>query len=79
MIREVAGFDPARAQQVLDWPLRETLLSYVQVMKAAAAVQYRHDVAVWASLAPHAKKQSKPPRVPLILRPEHRRSKPDGG
>jgi hypothetical protein len=69
MVRELAGWDPIRAQrEVVRWPLREALLAYAERLKELA--QARHDVAmqVWASIAPYAKKETGPPDVPAILK-----------
>jgi hypothetical protein len=80
MIRELSDCSPVRAQAILDWPTRETLLAYVERLKRAALEEYRHATLVWAQLAPHTKKERKPPRLPSILLPEHRRrrGRPDG-
>jgi hypothetical protein len=67
-VRQVAGFDWRRAQAVLDWPLHEALLAYVEHMRAAALDQYNQAVLVWAIQSPHMKKPTKPPRVPAILK-----------
>jgi hypothetical protein len=64
----VAGHDPDRADRILDWPLRELLLAYIETMKAAALESYRHASIMWALTAPHSKKAQKPPRVPSILK-----------
>ncbi len=54
-------------QQVVRWPLREALLSYVARLKEAALQVFRFESLMWAVLAPHAKKKSNPPKVPAIL------------
>jgi hypothetical protein len=72
MLRELAGYDPDRLRVVFQWPLREALLCYVQLLKAAAMTEYRHQVMLWAALAPHGKEKRKPPRPPLILRSPNR-------
>jgi hypothetical protein len=41
---------------------------YVEILKDDAKEQYRNDVMVWAALAPHAKKDTKPPDLPAILK-----------
>jgi hypothetical protein len=44
------------------------LLAYVERMRAAALRSYETEVLVWATLAPHQKRASKPPALPRILR-----------
>jgi hypothetical protein len=68
LIRELAGFDPARFDAVMEWPLREMFLAYIDRLKDEALKRYQFDVSVWAALAPHKKKQTQPPDVPAILR-----------
>ena len=68
MVRELAGYDPVRAQQVIRWPLREALIAYVDRMKQAAAREFTRQTYVWAMLAPHTKDPIDPPRPPEILR-----------
>jgi hypothetical protein len=68
MVRELADYDVTRAAGVLRWPLREALISYRVLMVNAARAAWRHDTAVWASIAPHSTKKSEPPAVPPILR-----------
>lgn len=67
-MRQVAQFDYAKAQAVLDWPLHEVLLAYVERVRDAALQQYNQSVLVWAITSPHMKKPPKPPRVPAILK-----------
>jgi len=68
MLHELADYDPDRVRAVLGWPLREALLRYVHMMKREATIEYRHQVMLWAALAPHGKDKRKPPRLPKILR-----------
>ncbi len=68
MIHELADYEPPRILAVLQWPLREALLKYVQRMKSEALIEHRHQVMLWAALAPHGKEKRKPPRLPKILR-----------
>jgi hypothetical protein len=67
-VRLVAGHDWEKAQRVLDWPLHEVLIAYVEQMREAALDSYQHSIIVWALTAPHSKKPAKPPRVPAILK-----------
>ena len=76
MIHELAEYDPVRILSVLAWPLREACLRYVYLMKREATTEYRHQVMLWAALAPHGKEKRKPPRLPKILRV--RRASDDG-
>lgn len=52
----------------MQWTLRDGLLAYAEIMKDDAHAQYRSDVLVWATLAPHSKQPGKPPALPAILR-----------
>lgn len=60
--------DPARFDEVMDWPLRELFLAVIARMKEEARRQYQFDVLVWAVTAPYQKQQQKPPQLPEILR-----------
>jgi hypothetical protein len=68
VVRVVAEWDPDRVRERLLWPLRELLLAYIAILKRNAEARYEHDVAVWATLAPHQKKPGSPPRLPRILK-----------
>lgn len=68
MVRELAGYDWDRAQRVVNWPLREALLAFENLLQREAADVYAREVQTWAQLAPHMKKKSKPPKPPEILR-----------
>jgi hypothetical protein len=67
IVREVAGWDHNAAQMVLDWPLRELLLSYSAKLKEEALRGYQVALTVWASRTALGGKQ-KPPDVPTILK-----------
>ena len=67
MVRELADYDPQRARVVYRWPLREACLAYRARMRAAAAADYRHELAVWAAIAPHSSKRLDAPKPPAIL------------
>ena|GEM_PF-5261275 len=67
-MREVAGHEWDRVQQVWDWPLREIMLAYVECMKVSALRSYETQLKVWSSLAPYQKRKSEPPAIPRILR-----------
>jgi hypothetical protein len=68
MVRELADYQPDRIEAVLRWPLREALIGYREKMIASARAAYRHELALWASIAPHSAKKSEPPKPPAILR-----------
>ncbi len=68
MIRAVAEFDLERSRDVMDWPLRELMLAYVERMKEAALRTYETDLLVWSALAPHQRRKTDPPAIPRILR-----------
>jgi hypothetical protein len=69
-VLSIAGHDLDRAERVLLWPLRDMLESYVWRLRRDATDTHRHDMLVWALLAPHQKRPDKPPRRPEILRDE---------
>lgn len=64
LIRELSGHDYDKAQLVLCWPIREALLAYVDRLRQQALDSYRHELLVWALLAPHQKKPPEPPKPP---------------
>jgi hypothetical protein len=68
MVRELADYQPDRIAEVLRWPLREACLGYRERMFAAARASYKHELSLWASIAPHSSKKSEPPQPPAILR-----------
>jgi hypothetical protein len=68
MVRTVAAWDPAQVKQRLQWPLRDLLLAYLAILKREAEERYRHDLAIWAALAPHQKRAASAPRPPRILK-----------
>jgi len=67
MVRTVAGWDSDRTDRVLLWPLRDLLLAYVAFTKREALERYELQLLVWASLAPHQKNATRPPKAPRIL------------
>lgn len=67
MVRELAGYDYDKAQQVLLWPVREALLAFEERLRQQALDSYRHELLVWAVMAPHAKKVPEAPALPSIL------------
>lgn len=71
MVRELARYRIEEIPAVLRWPIREALIAYRNLMMDAARVAYRHELAVWAAIAPHGKKKSEPPKPPAILREVH--------
>jgi hypothetical protein len=68
MVRELAHYRVQDFAAVLRWPMREALISYRAMMMQSAREAYRHELAVWASIAPHSTKKSDPPKPPAILR-----------
>lgn len=67
-MRELAGYDYDKYQTVLRWPVREAFEAMVNLLRKQALDAYRNEYIVWALLAPHAKKQPKPPELPKILK-----------
>lgn len=68
MVRELADYQPDRIAAVLRWPLREACIGYRERMLASARAAYKHELSLWASIAPHSAKKSEPPKPPSILR-----------
>jgi len=69
MVRELAEWNPGRYPEVLRWPLREALLSYLERLRAQARAAYRDQQFIYCMLAPHAKKGAlSEPKLPPILR-----------
>jgi hypothetical protein len=64
----LADWDPERAREVIRWPLREALLSYLAHLRKEAMENYRTELLVWAVLAPYGKRKTEPPRTPDVLR-----------
>lgn len=64
----MADWNPVHAREVVRWPLREALLSYLARLKREAMENHRTELIVWAVLAPYSKKKTDPPRMPDILR-----------
>ena len=67
LIRELSRYDYDKAQQILCWPVREALVAFIAYLKEEATKAYRHEMLVYASLAPHLKKPE-PPKLPEILK-----------
>lgn len=68
MVRELAEYDYDRYQAVLRWPVREAFEAMVYRIQQKAFEAHRHEQLMWALLAPHSKKQQKPPELPPILK-----------
>jgi hypothetical protein len=64
----MAGYDPGRYDEVMDWPLRDLFLGFIDRLRDQARRNYEVELIVWAVLAPHQKRQSKAPDLPEILR-----------
>lgn len=69
-MRELGEWNPDRYRVVVQWPLREALLSYSAKLKHDAEKAYRFDVMAYLLQAPWRKKGSKnqAPEVPDILK-----------
>jgi hypothetical protein len=67
VIRTLADYDPDALERVLHWPIREGLMAYQARLRREAAQRYSEELTIWAILAPHTKKRSKPPQRPRIL------------
>lgn len=64
MIRELAGYDPARVPAVLRYPLRDGLVAFSERMRIEALAAYRHETLLF--VLGGTKEQ---PRPPSILQP----------
>lgn len=69
MIRELAGYDPRRYEEILDWPVAEALAAFEARLKEEARHSYTLACQMWAALAATgATKKRKPPELPAILK-----------
>lgn len=69
LIRELAGYDVARYQEILDWPLGEALAAFEHQLREDARRDYAVATLAWAALAATgASKRKKPPQPPAILK-----------
>ncbi len=64
-MREVAGYDPARYEEVVNRELREVLLAYEALVRERALVSYRHEQLVYVL---GGTKEKKAPMLPPILK-----------
>jgi hypothetical protein len=53
---------------VVDWPLRDLMLAYVECMRMSALRTYETELLVWSALAPHQRRKTDPPAIPRVLR-----------
>lgn len=67
-MRELAEHDYDRYRAIVRWPLREALLAFVAKLKRDALDNYKHELSIWAALAPHTKKPADAPKLPPILK-----------
>lgn len=51
----------------MDWPLREVLVCFTEILKQVAARTYHKDLQIWASLRPYVKGNKAMPVKPGIL------------
>lgn len=68
LVRELAGWNVSRYDEILRWPLREALASYEAKLREQAAEDYRTELLCFAVQAPYLKKDARPPELPEILR-----------
>lgn len=68
MVRELAEYRVEDFAAVTHWPIREALIAYRSRMMHNAREDYRHELAVWATIAVHSTKKETPPLPPAILR-----------
>jgi hypothetical protein len=68
-LRVLAGYNPDIVSKELRWHLRDFLLAYEYHIKQRVEVDYKHQMSLYAVLAPYAKKgKLKPPKIPRVLR-----------
>lgn len=65
VLREVAGWDAGRYDEVAAWELREVLLAYEWMQRAHALVNFRHEQLLYVL---GGSSEKKAPTLPLILR-----------
>lgn len=69
MVRELAGGDVARYEDVLGWPLGDALAAYEDRLRDDAQRDYYVRFLSWSVLAAMgATKSKKPPELPGILK-----------
>ena len=64
----MCGGDRDATERALDWPLVDLLHALRHLLRDRATARYYLETQVWASLAPHLKKQQNAPELPEILR-----------
>ena len=67
-MRELAGHDFRRAIEVTRWPLLDVLLAYRARLRELALEEWRYRRLVWSIETTFAKRRSRPPAPPAILR-----------
>lgn len=67
-MRVAAGGDYGRCLEVLGWPLREALLTFIERERERAEAEHRVRLIVWAALRPHQKTPKPPPEPPDLLK-----------
>jgi hypothetical protein len=68
-LRVLAGYNPDIVTKELRWHLRDFLLAYENHIKQRVEADYKHQMSLYAVLAPYAKKgKLKPPKIPRVLR-----------
>lgn len=55
-------------RDVFEWALRDIFLAYIERLRENARRNYEIELTVWATLAPHQKRRTDPPKLPRILR-----------
>lgn len=66
MIRAIAGQDPTRFDEVMEWTLRDLFLAYLEQMKSSARHAYEVELLMWAVLAAGGAKVKRP-EPPAVL------------
>lgn len=67
-MRELAGYDPQRALEVVRWPMLEALLAYRAQLRAHALEDWRYRNLVFTIGSLFSKRRQRPPPIPRILR-----------
>lgn len=67
LVRGIANHHYDRALAVFQWPLKDALLAFREVVHEQELTQYRFDYLIWTLRAPHVKKAENAPKVPLWM------------
>lgn len=67
-MRELAGYDPVRALEVVRWPMLEALRAYRAQLRQQALEDWRYRQLLFTIESIFSKRRQRPPPLPKILR-----------